>query len=287
MVNNNKRTNTKKSVFIPLFKKVLFYSLLSLGALIMIIPFVWMLSTSFKTSGTTMVFPPQFIPDKINLENYKKVADVFPIGKFFFNSFIVAIVSTVGQLLTSSMAAYAFARLKFRGRDVIFLIYLATLMVPMQVTMTPQFILMKYLGWLNSYQGLIVPGIFNAFGTFLLRQFFLTIPESLEEAAFIDGASHFRVYWQIILPVAKPALATLSVFGFMQSWNNFLWPLIIVSHKKMMTLPLGLSILQGRWETNWNLMMAGVVISIIPVLAVYLFAQKYFIRGITLSGLKE
>ena len=292
MDNNFNKKQQKSAKFNQRFlseiiKKALFYTILSLGALIMIIPFLWMISTSLKTKGSVMILPPQLIPDEINFDNFVRVSEVFPVGRFFINSLFVAIVSTIGQLLTASMAAYAFARLKFRGRDVLFLIYLATLMVPMQVTMIPQFILMKYLGWLDTYQGLILPGIFNAFGTFLLRQFFLTIPRTLEEAAFIDGASHFRVYWQIILPLAKPALATLAVFSFMQSWNNFLWPLIIVGQKEMMTLPLGLSLLQGRWTTDWNLMMAGVVISVLPVLAVYLFAQKYFIKGITLSGLKE
>jgi multiple sugar transport system permease protein len=266
--------------------KIVFYMTISLGALIMIIPFLWMLSTSIKEQGATMTLPPQFIPDNITFLNYTQVAESFPIWKFLFNSFFVAVSSTLGQLLLCSMAAYAFSRLHFKGRDTLFLIYLATLMVPMQVTMTPQFILMKYLGWLDTYQGLILPGLFNAFGTFLLRQFFLGIPKSLEEAAFIDGASHIRVFFQIILPLSKPALATLAIFSFMQSWNNFLWPLIIVSNQELMTLPLGLSILQGRWATDWNLLMAGVVISVIPILAVYLFAQKYFIKGITLSGIK-
>ncbi|MGD6964480.1 carbohydrate ABC transporter permease [Fictibacillus phosphorivorans] len=266
--------------------KIVFYTTISVGALIMIIPFLWMLSTSIKDQGATMTLPPQFIPDTITFTNYAQVAESFPIWKFLFNSFFVAVTSTLGQLLLCSMAAYAFSRLHFKGRDTLFLIYLATLMVPMQVTMTPQFILMKYLGWLDTYQGLILPGLFNAFGTFLLRQFFLGIPKSLEEAAFIDGASHFRVFFQIILPLSKPALATLAIFSFMQSWNNFLWPLIIVSNQELMTLPLGLSILQGRWATDWNLLMAGVVISVIPILAVYLFAQKYFIKGITLSGIK-
>ncbi|WLD95451.1 carbohydrate ABC transporter permease [Alkalihalobacillus sp. AL-G] len=270
-----------------MLKKGLFYFVIILGALVMIVPFVWMVSTSLKTSGATMVLPPQIIPDHVNWGNYQKVTQAFPILRFLGNSLLVATVSTIGQLILCSMAAYAFARLKFKGRDVLFLLYLATLMVPAQVTMTPQFILMKYLGWINTYEGLILPGMFNAFGTFLLRQFFLTIPRELEEAAFMDGASHFRVYWQVILPLAKPALATLTVFAFMQSWNNFLWPLIIVSDSDMMTLPLGLSMLQGRWETDWNLMMAGVVISVLPVLSVYLFAQKYFIQGLTMGGLKE
>ncbi|WP_082861398.1 carbohydrate ABC transporter permease [Fictibacillus phosphorivorans] len=293
-MNSDVTVVTKKQTTQPLLSlnkrkwlnKIIFYTTISVGALIMIIPFLWMLSTSIKDQGATMTLPPQFIPDTITFTNYAEVAESFPIWKFLFNSFFVAVTSTLGQLLLCSMAAYAFSRLHFRGRDTLFLIYLATLMVPMQVTMTPQFILMKYLGWLDTYQGLILPGLFNAFGTFLLRQFFLGIPKSLEEAAFIDGASHFRVFFQIILPLSKPALATLAIFSFMQSWNNFLWPLIIVSNQELMTLPLGLSILQGRWATDWNLLMAGVVISVIPILAVYLFAQKYFIKGITLSGIK-
>jgi multiple sugar transport system permease protein len=273
--------------YLKLTKKLVFYLILLIGAAIMIIPFIWMISTSLKTSGATMVLPPQIIPDEIDWGNYQRVSEAFPVYKFLWNSLFVAVTSTIGQILLCSMAAYAFSRLEFKGRDTIFIIYLATLMVPTQVTMTPQFILMKYLGWLDSYQGLILPGIFSAFGTFLLRQFFLGIPKELEEAAFMDGASHFRVFGQIILPLAKPALATLAIFSFMQSWNNFLWPLIVVSNPDMMTLPLGLSLLQGRWETDWNLLMAGVVISVIPVLAVYLFAQRYFIQGITLSGMKE
>ncbi len=278
---------TREIDYKKMIKRFLFYTILILGAAIMLIPFIWMVSTSLKTSGSTMVLPPQIIPEEMNWGNYVRVTEAFPVFKFLWNSLFVAITSTLGQILLCSMAAYAFARLEFKGRDLIFIIYLATLMVPTQVTMTPQFILMKYLGWLDTYQGLILPGIFNAFGTFLLRQFFLGIPKELEEAAFIDGASHFRVFGQIILPLAKPALATLAIFSFMQSWNNFLWPLIVVSEPEMMTLPLGLSLLQGRWETDWNLMMAGVVISVIPVLAVYLFAQRYFIQGITLSGMKE
>lgn len=278
---------TREIDYKKMIKQFLFYTILILGAAIMLIPFIWMVSTSLKTSGSTMVLPPQIIPEEMNWGNYVRVTEAFPVFKFLWNSLFVAITSTLGQILLCSMAAYAFARLEFKGRDLIFIIYLATLMVPTQVTMTPQFILMKYLGWLDTYQGLILPGIFNAFGTFLLRQFFLGIPKELEEAAFIDGASHFRVFGQIILPLAKPALATLAIFSFMQSWNNFLWPLIVVSEPEMMTLPLGLSLLQGRWETDWNLMMAGVVISVIPVLAVYLFAQRYFIQGITLSGMKE
>jgi multiple sugar transport system permease protein len=287
MGNNPLQSKQKKFQPIPFLKSLAFYFILITGAVIMIVPFLWMLSTSLKTRGATMVMPPKLIPEQLTFENYIQITEAFPVLQFLGNSIIVAVLTTIGQVVLCSMAAYAFARLEFKGRDLLFLLYLGTMMVPMQVTMTPQFILMSYFGWLDSYQGLVMPGVFSAFGTFLLRQFLLTIPKSIEEAAFIDGASHWRVYWQIMLPMSKPALATLTVFAFMQSWNNYLWPLIMVSQEKMMTLPLGLATLQGRWETNWNLMMAGVVISVIPILAVYLFAQKYFIKGMTLSGLKE
>lgn len=269
------------------FTKGTFYLILTLGALIMIIPFLWMISTSLKPDGALMVLPPELIPEEITLDNYRQVGETFPIGRFLWNSTVVALASTFLQVFLASMAAYAFTRLEFKGRDALFMIYLATMMIPSQVTMVPQFILVKNLGWLNTYQGLILPGAFSAFGTFLLRQFYLTIPKELDEAAFMDGAGHWTVYWKVILPSAKPVLATLSIFSFMASWNSFLWPLIVTNEKSMMTLPVGLSLLQGRWLTDWNLLMAGVVISVIPILAVYLFAQKYFIQGITLSGLKE
>jgi len=205
----------------------------------------------------------------------------------FLNSLFVASVLTIGQLLTSSMAAYAFARIRFRGSGWLFLIYLGTLMIPFQVTITPLFILMRYLGWINTYQGVILPGVFTAFGTFLLRQFFLTIPRELEVAAFMDGANHWTIYWRVILPLSKPALATLGVFAFMSSWNAYLWPLFVLNDSSMMTLPVGLAALHGRWLTRWNLVMAGSVITIIPMLIVYLLAQKHFVRGVAMTGIKQ
>jgi multiple sugar transport system permease protein len=203
-----------------------------------------------------------------------------------FNSLFVAFLSTLGQLITCSMAAYAFARLKFRGHNVVFLLYLATLMVPMQVTITPLFIMMRIFGWINTYQGLIMPGIFSAFGTFLLRQSFMTIPVEYEEAAYMDGASPLTIFLKVILPLSKPALATLSVFAFMASWNAFMWPLFIVREQNLMTLPVGLATLRGQWLTEWNLVMAGTVITIIPMFLLYLFAQKYLVQGYVMSGLK-
>ncbi|KGP74311.1 sugar ABC transporter permease [Pontibacillus yanchengensis Y32] len=234
-----------------------------------------------------MVLPPEFIPSEPTTNNYEKVTQQFPMMRFLWNSIVVAVLTTIGQMIFSSMAAYAFARMHFKGRDKLFLLYLATMMVPTQVTMIPQFILIKQFGWLDSYPGLIIPTMFAVFGTFLMRQAMLGIPRELEEAAFMDGANHFQVFYKVCLPLIKPMLATLGIFTFMQSWNNFLWPLIVVSNEKLATLPLGLSLLQGRWATDWGLMMSGVVISVLPILIVYLFAQKYFIQGMTMSGMKE
>ncbi|WP_185972268.1 carbohydrate ABC transporter permease [Listeria booriae] len=268
-------------------RKVFTYTIIVLGGAIMVLPFIWMVSTAFKSGAANMVLPPQFIPDEPTWSNFERVFEMFPMLQFLVNSIVVAIVTTVGQMLFCSMAAYAFARIEFWGRDKLFLLYLATMMVPAQVTMIPQFILMKQLGWLDSYTGLIVPGLFGVFGTFLLRQAFMGIPKELDEAVFMDGGNHFTVFRKVILPLAKPTFATLGILTFMQSWNSYLWPLIVTSSQEMATLPLGLSLLQGRYGTDFGLMMAGVLISVIPILAVYLFAQKYFIQGMTMSGMKE
>ncbi len=283
------RSTTKtRGLLAPLapIRTGLLYLTLTVAALFMIVPFLWMLSTSLKANEYVLVMPPQFIPQPLTFDSYLRLHQLFPITQMFANSLIVAVLMTLGQLLTCSMAAYAFARMSFRGRDVLFLLYLATLMVPSQVTITPLFILMRYLGWVNTYQGLILPGVFSAFGTFLMRQFFISIPRELEEAAFMDGATPLRVFASIILPLARPALATLAVFAFMNSWNAFLWPLFVVRDTQMMTLPVGLASLHGRYLTEWNLVMAGSVITIVPMLVIYAFAQQYFVKGVVLSGLK-
>lgn len=264
----------------------LLYAALAAGALLMMFPFIWMVSTSFQSAGALLVPPPQLIPSPIETGNYAEVATAFPLARFLLNSVGVAAVSTALQLVTSAMAAYAFARLTFRGRDSLFLVYIATLMVPLQVTILPLFVEMKYLGQVDSYAGLILPSIASAFGTFLLRQAFLSLPRELEEAAFIDGAGHFAVFRRIVVPLALPALATFGIFAFMASWNSFLWPLVIVNSPELMTLPVGLSNLQGRYATAWNLLMAGSTVAVIPILVVYLVGQKYVIRGVTLAGLK-
>ncbi len=264
----------------------LLYILLILGGLVMIVPFAWMISTSLKSGQYVLSMPPQLIPNPATLDSYRRIFELYPIGRMLFNSLFVAGLTTIGQLITCSMAAYAFARLKFRGHNFVFLLYLATLMVPFQVTITPLFIMMRIFGWINTYQGLILPGVFSAFGTFMLRQAFMTIPTEYEEAAYMDGASPLTIFLKIILPLSKPALATLSVFAFMGSWNSFMWPLFIVREETLMTLPVGLATLQGRWLTEWNLVMAGAVITVLPMLLLYLFAQKYLVQGYVMSGLK-
>lgn len=262
--------------------------LIVLGALIMLIPFAWMLSTSLKPSGALLTLPPRLVPEEPTLDAYRRVMEAFPMARVFLNSVVVALGTTAGQLVMASMSGYAFARFRFPGRNVLFYMYLATLMVPFAVTVTPLFIIVTELGWTNSYAGLIVPPMFSAFGTFLMRQFFLSLPRELEEAATIDGASTLGTFVRVIVPISGPAFATLGIFSFMQSWNNFLWPLLIVSERDFMTLPLALSTLQGLYpgQTEWNLVMAGTVISIVPMILVFLLAQRWVIEGVTASGLK-
>jgi multiple sugar transport system permease protein len=209
---------------------------------------------------------------------------IVPFDRYLFNSLFIAVCVTIGEVLTSSLAAYAFARLRFPGRDAMFLMYLATLMIPGQVTIIPNFILMRYLGWINTYEGLIIPTAFTAFGTFLLRQYFLSIPRELEEAARVDGASYFQVWSRIIMPLASPAIATLAVFSFMGAWNSFLWPFIMVNTPEMRTLTVALRSFQTDYGTEWGLMMAGSLIAMLPMLVIFLMAQRYFVRGIATTG---
>ena len=262
------------------------YFLLTVGGVVMLFPLIWMVSTSLKVDRNLFITPPQLVPNPFAPQNYRTVLDAFPVGRFLFNSVVVAIASTALQLATSAMAAYAFARMRFWGRDALFVLYLATLMIPLQVTIVPLFVEMRYLGLVNTYPGLILPTIASAFGTFLLRQWFLGLPVELEEAALIDGAGPWTIFRRIVLPNSRPALATFGIFAFMASWNSFLWPLVVTSSLDVMTLPVGLANLQGRYTTAWNLVMAGATISLIPILAVYIAAQKQVIRSVALSGIK-
>ena len=255
------------------------------GSVVMLLPFVWMLSTSLKRPPEIFTYPPVWIPSEIAWDNYAKTVSVMPFGRFYLNSLIVTASVTTLQILVSSLAAFAFARLRFRGRDALFLLYLATLMIPFQVTMIPNFIVVRTLGWYDTYQALILPTAFSAFSTFLLRQYFLGIPRDLDEAARMDGASSFQIWWRVILPLSGPVLAALAIFVSLNSWNDFLWPLIITNSLEMRTLPVGLSAFQGQFKVEWHLLMAGSVIAMLPVLVVYIFAQRWFIKGITLTGM--
>jgi multiple sugar transport system permease protein len=268
-------------------KKTVAYLLLTIGALTMIIPFLWMLSTALKETGELFCYPPVWIPKPLVWENFIEVFDTLPFGIFFLNSLKVALLGTLGTLISCSSGAYAFARLRFPGKETLFTLVLLTMMIPGQVTMIPVFIVMRYLGWYDTHLPLWVPSFFgSAFGIFLLRQFFSSLPAELDDAAKIDGCNYFQIFLKIYLPLSKPALATLGVLTFMGSWNNLLGPVIYLKNIEKFTLTIGLSFFQGQFTTNYTLLMAGSLISILPILVVYIFAQKYFVQGIALTGIK-
>lgn len=266
--------------------KVISYLLLAAGLWIMVLPFVWMLSTSLKSMEEVGQIPIRWIPTVVHFDNFAKVFQIIPMARFLLNTVLVSVVVTTATLFTSSMAAYAFARLEFKGRHLLFMLYLATMMVPDQVTMIPNFLLMKYLGWLDSYSALIVPKVFSAFGVFMMRQFLLTIPKELEEAARMDGCSRFRTFLSVILPLAKPSFVTLGIFTFLGEWNSFLWPLIVINSIDLQPIQVGLRSFQGEYGTEWTLMMAGTVVAELPIVILYIFAQRYIIEGISTSGIK-
>ncbi|HEY0791366.1 MAG TPA: carbohydrate ABC transporter permease [Chthoniobacterales bacterium] len=257
---------------------------ITLLAAFWLFPFLWMLSTALKPNAEIFQFPPRLIGSSIEWGNFPAAWHFVPFGTFMFNGLFVSVAGTAIVLFTSILSAYAFARLRFWRRDQLFLIYLGTLMIPQEVTVVPLFLLMKYLGWVNTYQALILPSAFTAFGTFLLRQFFLTIPRDFEEAARIDGATQWQVLWNVIVPMAKPAIAVLALFTFIAYWNNFLWPLIVGNSREMATVPVGLNLFNGQHGTEWNYMMAASTISILPTLLLTMALQKYIIQGISISG---
>ncbi|MFF3262447.1 carbohydrate ABC transporter permease [Streptomyces sp. NPDC002932] len=257
--------------------------LLVIGALCMLFPFAWMVLTAFQPDGGVGA---DVDLGRLTGSNFGHLSDAMPFWRILGNSLWISVVSTLAQLVTSTLAAYAFARFQFRGRDTLFMVFLATMMIPQQVLLVPLFVEMKQLGLIDTYAGIMLPGLASAFGTFLIRQAMIAVPRELEEAALVDGAGYLRILWTVVLPLVRPALATFTVFGFMASWNNFLWPLVVTRSPELYTLPLGLSALQGRFTTQWNIVMAGSVISVIPMLVIYLVAQKHVVRSIATSGLK-
>jgi multiple sugar transport system permease protein len=257
--------------------------LLIAGSLLVLLPFLVMLFVSFMPKE--VILTRAFDWRLISLNNYFEIFEVVPFGRYYWNSLFVAFATTLIQILTASLAAFAFARLRFRGRDALFLVYLATLMIPFQVTMIPNFILIRYLRWYDSYQALILPSAFSVFSTFLMRQYFMSVPLDLDEAARMDGAGSWRIWAQIIMPLAGPVLATLAIFNFQASWNDFLWPLVITNSQSMRTIPIGLSSFQGQFNTEWHLLMTGAVIALLPILVIYIIGQNWFVRGIAFSGM--
>lgn len=265
--------------------KILLYALLIIYAIITLIPFLWALGSSFKTLGEIASGTINFFPKHFTLDNYKQIfleQELFP--RWLFNSVFIAVAGTLLNLLFNSMAGYALARLSFPGKKPLFIAILAVLMIPGQITLIPNYLILKEFGWLNTYQGMIVPGMINATFIFMMRQFFINFPKELEEAAAIDGLSRIGVFFKIVLPLARPALAAQSIFVFMGFWNDFMRPLIIMSDPSMFTLPLGLNSFKGQYISYWNYIMAASMVFTLPVLLLYGFFNRYFIKGITFTG---
>lgn len=276
----------KKKKSSAVLRRVLLYIVLILIAVIMVVPFLWMLSTSLKTQYDAVKIPPVWIPDPPQWENYVKLFTEQPMFQFMLNTIKIVFFVVLGQLFFSSLAAYSFARISFKGRNVVFFFYIATLMVPGQVTMIPTYLMFAKAGLTDNHLALILPAFFSAFGVFLLRQFFMSLPRELEEAAEIDGCNPFMTYWRIMLPLVVPAMLTLGVFTLMNTWNDYMGPLIYLSSPEKYTMTLGIAYFKGVYTTQWNLVMAGSIVSVVPILIAYLCAQKYFIEGIAFSGVK-
>jgi len=264
------------------------YAILLLASIVILIPPFWMLSTALKADGDVFLYPPKWIPDRLHWENFGRGLTFRPFGRYFLNTALITTFAVLGQLLSSPLVAYAFARLRARWRDALFILVLSTMMLPSQVTMIPVFVLFKLLGWVNTFKPLIVPNFFgSAFFIFLLRQFYMTISPELDDAAKIDGCGYFGIYSRIILPLSKPPLATVAIFSFMWNWNDFMQPLIYLSSEDKLTLTLALSRFTGQYgQTAWNLLMAVSLVTVLPCITLFFFAQRYFIQGIVITGVK-
>lgn len=271
-----------------LIGRIVQYGLMILLALIFMIPLVWMISTSLKPKAQLFSSDLHWIPQTISLESYQKILanDAIPVGRWFINSLGVAIVVTLLTLIVDALAAYAYARLEFPGKNILFALLIGTLFLPGMMFLVPNFLTINKIGLLDNYAGVIIPGLAGVFGVFFLRQFFEGIPKELEEAATIDGANVFQTFYQIVMPLAKPALATLAVITFLASWNDFLWPLLVLTKPEMLTLPPGLRTLQGAYTSEYGQMMAGAVIAAVPVLILYISLQRYIVQSVASTGIK-
>lgn len=272
----------------PIVKQIcILIPLVILGSF-MAFPFVWMIVSSLKTPAEMISVPITWVPAEPQWQNYTDIWQVTPLGRMYVNSIIVTVLITIGVLFTSSMGGFALSKYKFRGREWLFIAILSTMMIPFFVLLIPLFFIIREFGWTNSYLGLILPHIGNAFGIFLMRQFTSVIPDEMLQAARIDGASEWRIYWSLIIPLQKNALAALGIFVFVYNWDSFLWPLVVVNETTMSTLPLGLNMLRNAYnaQQNMNLLMTGSTVAVIPSLIVFVMLQRYFVKGITMTGMK-
>jgi len=269
-----------------LMKGFIFYPILTFLVIIVNYPYLWMVLTSLKSKKEVFMFPPDLIPKTFLWQNYIEAWNAAIWPRYFLNSVIASIIPAFSQVFLGSLAAYAFTK-KFRGSQILFYIFLGTLMIPPQATMIPNYVIIKNFGWLDTYYALIAPFLCSAFGVFLLRQFFLTIPKELEDAAIIDGCSSFRYLFEIVLPLSTPALLTVGLFAFMGQWNDFLWPLVVTNKDEMRVVQVGLAVFQSEWTTEWSHLMAACTFSSIPLIVAFLFVQRKFIEGVALSGLKR
>lgn len=262
------------------------YFLISLGAILMLLPFIWMISTSLKSSNEVMSMPPVWIPSELQWENYIQASEVAPFGRYFINSVIVTLLSTLGELITTILAAYAFSRIQFYGKSIVFSVLLGTMMVPSEVLLIPNFVTLSNLGWIDTYQALIIPWIASIFSIFLLRQYFLSVPTELSYAAKVDGCSDFKFLWYVMVPLAKPALITIALLKVINSWNAFLWPLIVTNSQELRTLPVGLSAFTTEAGIKYELLMAASSMVILPMIILFFIMQKYIISGVARAGIK-
>lgn len=266
--------------------RILYGAGIAVLALVMLLPFLWMFGTSLMDEFAVFRFPPPLVPQPPRPQNYAEAWTALPFGRFYLNSLIFAAAVVVGQVVTSALAAYAFARLRFPGRDKLLVLCLSVLMIPGIVLLIPRFLIINALGWVDTYPGLISTELVSVWGIFLLRQFFLSIPRDLEDAARLDGAGEWTIFTRIVLPLSKPALATLALFAFVDAWKNFLWPLIATRSMEMRTVEVGIASFHSYYYSNWPYQMAAAVTAIVPILIVFFLAQRYFVRGIQLTGLK-
>ncbi|HUQ20003.1 MAG TPA: carbohydrate ABC transporter permease [Gemmatimonadaceae bacterium] len=266
--------------------RILLYTLLIIGAMLSLLPMLWMLSASLMPTGEASTFPPHFLPSAPTLEHYRDLFVRLDLGRNLLNSIFVSFIVTFASLFINSMAGYAFAKLRFRGRDRVFRVLSTGLVLPVQVAMLPLFLLLKNMGLINTYWGVIIPGLASIFGIFLVRQYALSIPDEMLDAARVDGASEFRIFWSIVVPGIMPILATLSIWTFLATWNDFMWPLIVLSDQSHYTLPVALANLSGEHVQDTELMMAGSVLTVIPVMLVFLFLQRYYIQGVMAGSVK-